>query len=240
MLEEMARDKIMVALDCDADRALELGDALKGRARWVKVGMTLYYAEGPRIVRAFKDRGYKVFLDLKFHDIPHQVRGAARAAALTGADLMTAHGLGSQAMLEAAREGAEEAAEAMGADRARIIAITVLTSMDQKALSSIGVECPVREEAARLAGLARAAAIDGVVCSPQEAHEMRELLGEGALVVTPGVRPAGAALGDQSRVATPASAIAAGASHLVIGRPVTGAIDPVEAFERIVGELVSA
>lgn len=238
MLEAIARDRIMVALDVDRTRALELADILAGHARWVKIGMTLYYAEGPSIVRAFKERGFKVFLDLKFHDIPHQVRGAARSAAATGADLLTVHGLGAGSMLAAACEGAREAAEACGGERARVIAITVLTSMDAPALASIGVAGPLADEAARLAALARDNGTDGVVCSPQEAQAMRQLLGEDAWIVTPGVRPAGAALGDQSRVATPAAAIAAGASHLVVGRPITGADDPLSAFEAIVGELV--
>lgn len=238
MLDSEARDRIIVALDCDRDRALELADALSGRrARWLKVGMTLFYAEGPAIVREFKERGFKVFLDLKFHDIPHQVRGAARSAALAGADLMSVHGLGSGAMLAACREGAEEAQQVRG-DRPQLVAITVLTSMDQDALTEIGVDSPVAEEADRLARLAQANGIDGVVCSPQEAEHMRELLGPDALVVTPGVRPAGADLGDQSRVATPSQAIARGASHIVVGRPVTGADDPLAAFESIVAELV--
>lgn len=237
MLDSEARDRIIVALDCDRDRALELADGLSGRVRWLKVGMTLFYAEGPAIVREFKERGFKVFLDLKFHDIPHQVRGAARSAALAGADLMSVHGLGSGAMLAACREGAEEAQQVRG-DRPQLVAITVLTSMDQDALTEIGVDSPVAEEADRLARLAQANGIDGVVCSPQEAEHMRELLGTDALVVTPGVRPAGADLGDQSRVATPSQAIARGASHIVVGRPVTGADDPLAAFESIVAELV--
>ena len=137
-------------------------------------------------------------------------------------------------MLAACREGAEEARE----DRARLVAITVLTSMNQDALSEIGVESPVAEEAARLAKLAQANGIDGIVCSPMEAHDMRELLGPDALIVTPGVRPVGAALGDQSRVATPSQAIERGASHIVVGRPITGADDPVAAFDAIVAELV--
>ena len=238
MLESEARDKIMVALDCDAERALELAHELEGRASWLKVGMTLFYSEGPKIVEAMKRLGFKVFLDLKLHDIPHQVRGAARSAALTGADLITVHGLGSSAMVAAALEGVGEAAAETGSERARVIAVTVLTSMDEAALEEIGVDRPVKEEAARLASLAGGAGADGVVCSPQEASAMRELLGEDALVVTPGVRPAGSALGDQSRVATPASAVTAGASHLVIGRPITGSIDPVAAVEAIVSELV--
>ncbi len=190
MLENDARDRVIVALDCDRERALELAHELSGHAAWLKVGMTLYYAEGPQIVKTFKDLGFKVFLDLKFHDIPHQVRGAARSASLAGADLLSVHGLGSGAMLAACREGAEEARE----DRAKLVAITVLTSMNQDALSEIGVESPVAEEAARLAKLAQANGIDGIVCSPMEAHDMRELLGPDALIVTPGVRPVGAAL----------------------------------------------
>ncbi len=234
MLENDARDRVIVALDCDRERALELAHELSGHAAWLKVGMTLYYAEGPQIVKTFKDLGFKVFLDLKFHDIPHQVRGAARSASLAGADLLSVHGLGSGAMLAACREGAEEARE----DRAKLVAITVLTSMNQDALSEIGVESPVAEEAARLAKLAQANGIDGIVCSPMEAHDMRELLGSDALIVTPGVRPVGAALGDQSRVATPSQAIERGASHIVVGRPITGADDPVAAFDAIVAELV--
>ena len=181
-----------------------------------------------------------MFLDLKFHDIPHQVRGAARSAAGAGADLLSVHGLGAGAMLKAAREGAEEAAEATGAERAKLVAITVLTSMDEAAMEQIGLTCPITDGAARLAALAKGSGIDGIVCSPREAAEMRELLGPAALIVTPGVRPAGAELGDQSRVATPAAAISAGASHLVIGRPITGAQDPVAAYEAIVEELVRA
>ncbi|WP_297034456.1 orotidine-5'-phosphate decarboxylase [uncultured Enorma sp.] len=222
MLEQEACERIIVALDCDRTRALELAGKLSGHATWLKVGMTLFYAEGPDIVREFRKLGFKIFLDLKFHDIPHQVCGAAR---------------GSGAMLAACREGAEEAAEQLGA-RPKLVAITVLTSMDQEALAQIGIDAPVAEEAARLASLAKVNGIDGIVCSPQEAHAMRQLLGEDALIVTPGVRPAGAALGDQSRVATPAAALEAGASHLVIGRPITSADDPVEAYEAIVSELV--
>lgn len=238
MLEDVARDKVIIALDCGKERAFELADQLAGRAAWVKVGMTLFYAEGPDIVREFKRRGFKVFLDLKFHDIPHQVRGAAKSAALAGADLMSVHGLGSGAMLAACREGAEEAAAVLGA-RPELVAITVLTSMDQAALNQIGVADTPAVEADRLARLAIGNGIDGVVCSPQEARAMRSNLGPDALVVTPGVRPAGAALGDQSRVATPAAAIDAGASRLVIGRPITAAADPLAAYEAIVAELVA-
>ena len=237
MLDAKARDSIIVALDCDRETALDLADRLSGHAAWLKVGMTLYYAEGPQIVKELRERGFKVFLDLKFYDIPHQVRGAARSASLAGADLLSVHGMGSGAMLKACREGAEEAADVRGC-RSTLVAITVLTSMSQDSLSEIGIDSPVAEEAARLASLGIANGIDGIVCSPMEAAEMRDLLGPDALIVTPGVRPAGAALGDQTRVATPSSAIKAGASHIVVGRPITGAQDPVAAYESIVKELV--
>lgn len=237
MLEADARDRVIVALDCDKTTALDLAGKLSGHARWLKVGMTLYYAEGPSIVNAFKRLGFKVFLDLKFYDIPHQVRGAARSASLAGADLLSVHGMGSGAMLAACREGSEEAA-ALRDDRAKLVAITVLTSMSQDSLTEIGIESSVADEAARLASLASANGIDGIVCSPMEAQQMRSLLGPDALIVTPGVRPAGAALGDQTRVATPASAIKSGASHIVVGRPITASDDPVAAYEAIVSELV--
>ena len=174
MLEADARDRVIVAIDCDRTRALELADALSGHAKWLKVGMTLFYAEGPQIVREFNERGFKVFLDLKFHDIPHQVRSLVlpRSPVRT---CLSVHGLGSGAMLAACREGAEEAAEIRGS-RPKLVAITVLTSMNQDALTQIGVDSPVADEAARLASLAQANGIDGIVCSPMEARAMRELL----------------------------------------------------------------
>ena len=236
---EEASDKVIIALDCSRERAFELADLLAGKATWVKVGMTLFYAEGPSIVSAMRERGLKVFLDLKVHDIPFQVQGAVRSASLTGADILSIHGLGSSAMVAAARKGAEEAAELRGGDRTRLVAISVLTSMDQAALEEIGVERQIADEVARLAGNSVKAGADGIVCSPQEAAAMRELLGPDAWIVTPGVRPAGSEVGDQKRIATPAAAIEAGASKLVIGRPITGADDPVTAFDAICAELMA-
>ncbi len=238
LTEAQARDAIIVALDCDRDRALELADALGGKAVWVKVGMTLFYRYGPSIVDEMRARGLRVFLDLKLHDIPFQIHGAAFSASLTGADILSIHGLGGAQMIAEGRSGVEEAAAERGGERTRLVAISVLTSMDAEALASIGVESPLAEEVARLASLAVGAGSDGIVCSPQEAAEMRELLGPDALIVCPGVRPAGAELGDQKRVSTPSATIAAGASKLVIGRPITGAEDPVAAFEAIVDELM--
>ena len=236
LTEAEARDAIIVALDCGPDRAMELADDLSGRVGWVKVGMTLFYSQGPAIVERMRERGLKVFLDLKLHDIPFQVRGAAESASLTGADLLSIHALGTAKMVSEARAGVEAAAEVRG-ERTKLVAISVLTSMDQEALASIGIECPIPEEVSRLATLAYGAGSDGIVCSPREAAEMRALLGPDALIVTPGVRPAGADIGDQKRIATPSEAIAAGASKLVIGRPIAGASDPVRACESIVDEL---
>lgn len=229
-------DRIIVALDCGLDDALELADRLSGRARWLKVGMTLFYEAGPRAVAEFKKRGFKVFCDLKFNDIPHQVRGAARSIALTGADMLTVHASGGAEMMRAAVEGVEEA-RAVSADAApAVIAVTVLTSMDDAALQSIGVDAVAADQVKRLATLAMESGVAGVVASPMESELLRPIVGTG-LIVTPGVRPAGSAAGDQSRIATPAQAIARGSSHIVVGRPITQADDPVAAFDAIVDEL---
>ena len=236
---EQASDQVIIALDCSRERAFELADLLAGKATWVKVGMTLFYAEGPSVVEAMRERGLRVFLDLKVHDIPFQVQGAVRSAAMTGADIISIHGLGTSAMVAAARKGAEEAAAASGRERCRLVAISVLTSMDQQALAEVGIDRPIPEEVSILASNSFRAGADGIVCSPQEAAQMRGLLGPDALIVTPGVRPAGSAVGDQKRIATPSAAIAAGASKLVIGRPITGAADPVAAFDAICAELMN-
>lgn len=230
-------ERIIVAIDCGRDEAVSLAEKLRGRAKWVKVGMTLYYACGPSIVAAFKQRGYKVFLDLKLHDIPYQIEGAAKAAALTGADMITMHISGGQAMLEAAQRGVDAAAKERGSNAAVTLGITVLTSMNDDALHQIGIDRTPAEQVALLAGVAKAAGISGVVCSPQEAEALREILGPQAYIVTPGVRPVGADAGDQSRIATPMQAFENGASHIVIGRPVTKAEDPTEAFDAIVASL---
>ena len=232
-----ARERIIVAFDCDRERALELASELQGVATWVKIGMTLYYREGPSIVAAMHERGFKVFLDLKFHDIPHQVRGAAVSAAATGADMLTMHAVGGVPMMEAGREGAAAGAEEAGNADPVTLGITVLTSMDAPTLAATGVVRPVQEQVVELAKQARQAGLSGVVASPQEASMLREALGPDAYIVTPGVRPAGSDVGDQSRIATPAQAFANGASHLVIGRPITAAEEPSRAFEEIVASL---
>ena len=231
------KDRVIVALDCGRDDAYEVAQGLSGRASWVKVGMTLFYAEGPAVVRDMKGLGLKVFLDLKLHDIPHQVEGAAYAAALSGADMLTVHAAGGTAMMAAARAGAVRAAAETGAEAPALLGITVLTSMSEDDLAATGCARPLDEQVLFLARAASAAGLEGVVASPREAASLRATLGAQALVVTPGVRPAGSAAGDQSRVATPAQAFEAGASHIVIGRPITQAPDPVAAFEAVAASL---
>lgn len=228
------RDAIIVALDCPEDQALRLAKTLKGHARWLKVGMTLFYKTGPTIIHQLHQLGFKIFLDLKLYDIPHQVRGAAASAAATGADLLSLHALGGPEMVAAAQEGI---ASLNQAEPTQTVAITILTSFDAKTLSQIGVEKPMDAEISSLAHLAIDNGANGLVCSPKEVAHLRELLGPGPRIVTPGVRPAGADAGDQSRIATPKEALSAGATQLVIGRPITQAEDVVAAYERVVAEI---
>lgn len=229
------KDRIIVALDCDRSRALELADMLAGHATWLKIGMTLFYQEGPYFVTALQKRGFKVFLDLKFHDIPHQVKGAAKAAAEAGADMLTMHAIGGIKMMQAAKEGL---AQARWVDTEPIsLGITVLTSMSAEDLKLTGVTRSVTDQVIELAKQAKEAGLSGVVASPQEALMLREVLGDDAYIVTPGVRPVGSDLSDQSRVSTPKQAFDNGASHIVVGRPITEQADPVAAFEAIAKEL---
>jgi len=231
------RDRIIVALDMpDAEVALETARVLRGHAAWVKVGMTLFYSQGPQIIRDLRSMGYRVFVDLKLHDIPHQVEGACKTLVRQGADLITVHASGGEAMLRAAVTATAQAAEKFGVERPKIVAVTVLTSLDDAALGDIGCTLPVCDQVHLLAALAAESGVDGVVCSVLEAHNMRSLLGPDALVITPGIRPSWSESGDQRRVATPSKALEAGASHLVIGRSITDADDPVAAFKRIIVE----
>jgi len=231
---------IIVALDLPGDQALALAESLRGRVRWLKVGMMLFYAEGPAIVSRLSELGFDVFVDLKLYDIPHQVAGAAAELAGAGAGMITVHASGGSAMMISAVEAARRAAQAAGRNAPAILAVTVLTSTDDAGLREIGVDRGAVDQVALLAGVAQAARVDGVVCSPHEAARMRALLGPDALVVTPGVRPAGSEIGDQARVSDPASALAAGASHLVIGRPITAAERPLEALDQILAQLGGA
>ncbi len=228
----MSDPRILVALDypaaADADRLVERLDPSLCR---LKVGKELFTAAGPRYVEQLAARGFEVFLDLKFHDIPNTVASACRVAADLGVWMLNVHALGGRRMLEAAREAVGE-----GAERPRLIAVTVLTSMEQADLGELGITEPVGELVDRLAGLAGRAGLDGVVCSAREAGPLARHFGGGGLMVTPGIRPAGAARGDQRRVMTPAEARAAGSTHIVVGRPVTRAEDPAAAVEAIAAE----
>ena len=238
---EKRSERVIIALDCEVEKAISIVNELKGEAKWVKIGMTLYYAYGEMLVRICKECGFNVFLDLKFFDIPHQVKGAAKSATLTGADMLTMHAVGGQAMMKAALEGISELSEGpspkvKGASPATL-AITVLTSMNQTDLTAMGVSREVETQVKALAEMAHSAGLSGVVASPKEAKMLRAALGEDALIVTPGVRPAGADVGDQSRVTTPAEAFNNGASHIVVGRPITAAADPISAFRAIAAEV---
>ena len=229
------RDRLAVALDFPNEHeALKLVDRLGQTCQWYKVGMELYYAAGNSIVRQLRDRGFNVFLDLKLHDIPNTVAGAVRSATQAGAALLTIHATGGAAMMSAAAE----AASAPGSPR--LLAVTVLTSMDANELTGIGItESPVNQ-VLRLARLAQASGINGMVCSPEEVAILRKETGPDTLLVIPGIRPAGSAIEDQKRIATPAQAVAHGASMLVVGRPITRAADPAEAARSILQEIADA
>ena len=229
------RDRLAVALDLPTEHeALKLVDRLGQTCQWYKVGMELYYAAGNSIVRQLRDRGFNVFLDLKLHDIPNTVAGAVRSATQAGAALLTIHATGGAAMMSAAAE----AASAPGSPR--LLAVTVLTSMDANELTGIGIaESPVNQ-VLRLARLAQASGINGMVCSPEEVAILRKETGPYTLLVIPGIRPAGSAIEDQKRIATPAQAVAHGASMLVVGRPITRAADPAEAAQAILQEIEQA
>ena len=234
-----AKDKLIIALDVETPtKALDLVKELHSVAGMFKVGSQLFTAAGPQIVRDIIAHDAKVFLDLKFHDIPHQVAGAARSAAELGVSLFTIHASGGSEMMRRAVDSVNEVA-AKGGVRSAVLAISVLTSIDATILSQIGVTSTPSESVVRLVKLADAAGVDGIVASPQEIQTIRQEISRPEfLVVTPGIRPATDEPGDQKRVATPSAAIAAGASYLVVGRPITGAPDPVAAAQKILEEML--
>jgi len=230
-----ARDQLIVALDVSsAAQAQKIVTALGDSVTFYKVGMQLYTAEGPGIVRDLIRAGRRVFLDLKYHDIPNTVGAAVREAGKLGVSLLTVHGSGGSKMLRAATEAARESNPAL-----KVIAVTVLTSMDQDELNEI-MQGNLEEQVVHVAGLALKAGCHGVVSSAREVRALRTRMGNDFLVITPGVRPAGAAHGDQARVVTPAEAIAAGSTHLVVGRPITAAPNPAREAEKIIQEIEQA
>ena len=231
-----ARQRIIVALDvADEELLIGLVDKLAGQVGLVKIGKELFTALGPKAVEVVKSKGLKVFLDLKYHDIPNTVAGAVKAAARLGVDMLTVHASGGSSMLKAAAAAARESQS-----RPAIIAVTMLTSLGDSDLVDLGINGGPDEVVERLAGLALESGVDGLVNSPREIVRLRSRFGKQPLMITPGVRPAGSAADDQTRIATPQKAVADGADYLVIGRPITKASDPAEAVTRIVADLESS
>ena len=231
-------DRIIVALDGMApDQALTFAAQVEG-LRWVKVGLELYVQAGPDVVAQFSALGLRVFLDLKFHDIPATMAGACRRAALLGAELITVHACAGREALQAAQAAAAEGAQVAGLAAPTLLAVTVLTSWEEQRLQrELAIRQDIAERVPALAALAAGAGIGGCVCSPLEAASLRAQHPEPFALVTPGIRPKGSAAGDQARVLGPAEAIAAGSSQLVVGRPITKAEDPTLAFAACCAEL---
>ncbi len=224
------RDRLIVALDFPSlDPALELVRKVSGHAGMFKIGKELFTREGPRAVQALTGLGEKVFLDLKYHDIPNTVGRAVDAAVALGASLINVHASGGRKMMQAAAEAAE--------GRTAVIAVTVLTSLDDGDIKEAGLSGKVGDLVVRLTHLALDSGLDGVVAAPTDVARLRKELGQDFLIVTPGVRPSGSSKDDQTRIATPAEAVRQGADYIVVGRPITQAEDPVEAADQIVGEM---
>jgi orotidine-5'-phosphate decarboxylase len=228
------RERLIIALDVSTSaEAQKIVSKLGDSVQTYKVGMQLYTAEGPQIVYDLATSGKKVFLDLKYHDIPNTVAAAVREGAQLGVSMLTVHASGGTKMLRAATDAAQNSS-------LKVLAVTVLTSMDNDELNETGVCGQLNDQVLRLASMALAAGCDGVVSSAHEVKRLRAKLGNDFLAVTPGVRPAGTAHGDQARVVTPAEAIAAGASHIVLGRPITAAASPPAAVENVLREMETA
>lgn len=228
-----ARDRLIVALDVpSASAARQMVATLGESVSTYKVGKQLFTAEGPQLVRDLVASGRKIFLDLKFHDIPNTVAGAVSSVRALGVSMLTVHASGGSKMLKAAVEAA--------GNGPMILAVTVLTSLADSDMAEIGVAGRASDQVLRLASLARNCGCPGLVASPNEAAAIRRELGEGFAIVTPGIRPSGSDSGDQARVATPESAIHSGATHLVVGRPITGALDPASAARSVIAEIENA
>ena len=232
----MKKCELIVALDVpDSSSIGGIVDRLPDEVRWYKVGLELFAAEGPTALEPLVARGRHIFLDLKLHDIPRTVERAVRAAARHGVGLVTLHAAGGRAMIAAAAEAARGA----GPTAPKLLAVTVLTSLDASDLAAIGVGRSPSDQVLALADLALSAGADGIVCSPQEAAAMRTRFGAGPLLVTPGIRLPADAVGDQKRVATPAGAVRDGATHLVVGRPILEAADPAAAARRVLADMAA-
>ena len=235
--ENSLAEKIIIALDAQTQQeALSLIRELP-EAKIFKVGLTLFASEGPQLLQEIQRLEKKIFLDLKLHDIPHQIGGAVKAGIGHNIHMMTLHASGGKEMMAKAVEAAEAAAQQTGRSKPLLLAVTILTSLKKEQLREIGMDDRVDEQVLRLARLAKQNGMDGVVCSPQEIDIIKKEFGRDFLVISPGIRPKWAAAQDQKRILTPAKAIAKGVDYLVIGRPITQASSPAEAFHRIVEEL---
>ncbi len=231
--------RILVALDYPTEeQAMAMAQQLDPEVCRVKVGKELFTRCGPVIVESLHGLGFELFLDLKFHDIPNTVAKACAAAAELGVWMVNVHASGGRRMMEAAREAVEKSS--LGDQRTKLIAVTVLTSMERSDLREIGLDIDPLDQVKRLAALTQSSGLDGVVCSAQEASALRAQAGEGFELITPGIRPTNAEKGDQRRVMTPAEAIAAGSTYLVVGRPITGATDPAASAAAIQAEVSTA
>jgi len=234
------KEKLIVALDFDNENsAIRMVDRLSGEVRFFKVGFELFSSCGPSIVKRIKDRGCDVFLDLKYHDIPNTVAKAAASITKLGVYMFNVHASGGYDMMARTREAVTAEAARLKIDRPKILAVTVLTSMDEKALKKIGVDDNINSQVIRLAKLAKEAGLDGVVASPKETAAIRESIDKSFLIITPGVRPAWSPADDQKRIATPMEAVKSGANFVVIGRPITTAKDPAMAARDIFKEMGS-
>ncbi len=240
-MKGVAKERLIVALDVSTERrARELVDSLRGIVGMFKVGSQLFTEAGPKIVREIVSSNNEVFLDLKFHDIPNTVALAAVAATRLGVSIFNVHASGGREMMQRAADAVSEVATKEGLKRPSVIAVTVLTSSDAIMLSEIGIDSEPESQACCLSLLAEASGMDGIVASPREVAAVRStVISPGFLIVTPGIRPAGVAADDQKRIMTPAQAIRAGADYIVVGRPITGAKNPVESAEQVLEEIES-
>jgi orotidine-5'-phosphate decarboxylase len=231
------KERLIVALDVDTkDEVRRLVKMLGPYVGMFKVGLQLFTSLGPAIFELIQEAGGKVFVDLKLHDIPNTVAQASRVLTGYGVDMLNVHASGGLYMMEKAREAVEEEALAKGLVKPKLIAVTILTSLGEKDLEQIGLGTP-QESVVRFAKLTKKAGLDGVVASPQETKLIRQACGNDFLTVTPGVRPLNSQVGDQKRITTPQEAIRAGSSYLVIGRPITAAVDPLAAVQQIIEEM---
>lgn len=236
----MAENRLIVALDFhDIKDVIKLVEKLGDSVSYYKVGMELFYSAGQHVIPYLKAKEKNIFLDLKLHDIPNTAAEGLCSLMFQGADILNVHASGGYTMMKTAVDRLHALAEAKGMKCPKLIAVTVLTSINEEDWAGLGMQCSIREQVVRLAKLAKSAGMDGVVASPQEAAAIREACGEGFLIVTPGVRPVGASVDDQSRIATPASALKSGSTHLVVGRPIRAAEDPRKAAENIIKEMES-